>query len=528
MRQKRLVYLTAEGATLHSWDANRCTVSARFSPDEKGKKEFAEAFNENPGITTYVLVDLIDEEYKLGHVPHVIGKDRETVLKRHSERLFRNTPYRYTEIQDREQQGRRDDNVLCAAVTNTELLTPWLKILDQQQVALTGVYSLPLLSQTLLRVLKVTSPNVLIVTLLSSGLRLSFLANGKLKLSRLAPFRLDQAEVSANIVLDEIEKTERYLGRLRMLSRDAAMVVQLVGSESLMAALQHSSSSLENKRAVLVDVSSVLNDLGVEIKNDASTCDSLFSHLLVKKPPPNHFAPKEFLRFGEMYRLSRSLKTASVVLFIGTLMGSAFNVVEAFNYETKKANALTETTQFNSRSIEIEDMLPTTPVESEDLRDMALKAEKLVEMRTSPLPFAVNVSRIFDAFDNVELSRISWKTVTPEDAQRELELAVDADPSAIEEEFYDDEGNFKVKQVATLVARITPFNGEYVKAFEVLDRFIEALHEEGSFSSVKLLKAPINVRPDAQIAGEAGFNANTRVDAEFSVELTTETTYESQ
>jgi hypothetical protein len=46
------------------------------------------------------------------------------VVARKLAQIFRNTPYRYAQLQGREAEGRRDDRVMYTAVTNPEVLRP--------------------------------------------------------------------------------------------------------------------------------------------------------------------------------------------------------------------------------------------------------------------------------------------------------------------------------------------------------------------------------------------------------------------
>ena len=61
-------------------------------------------------------------------MPHVGARDREAILERKLTQIFRNVPYRHAQLQGRETEGRRDDRVLYTAVTNPEVLRPWLEI----------------------------------------------------------------------------------------------------------------------------------------------------------------------------------------------------------------------------------------------------------------------------------------------------------------------------------------------------------------------------------------------------------------
>jgi len=64
----------------------------------------------------------------------------------------------------REKQGRKDDTVLLGAMTNPQLMQPWLNIIDECEIALSGIWTLPLISRQLLKTIKATEGVVLLVS----------------------------------------------------------------------------------------------------------------------------------------------------------------------------------------------------------------------------------------------------------------------------------------------------------------------------------------------------------------------------
>ena len=64
--------------------------------------------------------------------------------------LFRNTPYRHALAQGREAEGRRDDRVVYTAITNGEVLRPWVEVLERLEVPVEGIHSSAVFSGRLL------------------------------------------------------------------------------------------------------------------------------------------------------------------------------------------------------------------------------------------------------------------------------------------------------------------------------------------------------------------------------------------
>ena len=99
-------------------------------------------------VPTHLFTDLAEEDFRLDTIPHVGTGDREAILARKLAQIFRNTPYRHALLQGRETEGRRDDRVIYTAITNGEVLRPWLEIIERLKVPLAGIHSSAVFSAT--------------------------------------------------------------------------------------------------------------------------------------------------------------------------------------------------------------------------------------------------------------------------------------------------------------------------------------------------------------------------------------------
>ena len=119
----RLVSLVAQG---------RRIVSRReFAVSGAGASAFENYLGTMANVPTHLFTDLAEEDFRLDTIPHVGSRDRDAILNRKLSQIFRNTPYRHALLQGREADGRRDDRVFYTAITNPEVLRPWLEIIDR-------------------------------------------------------------------------------------------------------------------------------------------------------------------------------------------------------------------------------------------------------------------------------------------------------------------------------------------------------------------------------------------------------------
>ena len=135
MYRKHLLYLTNERLVSTIWRAGKVLATESFSVDESGQLAFAEYLKRWAKLRVYLLVDLIEQDFRLDTIPHVRGGDRRALLDRKLTQVYRATPYRYAVVQGRETTGRRDDRALFTSVTNSELLAPWLNAIARSAPA---------------------------------------------------------------------------------------------------------------------------------------------------------------------------------------------------------------------------------------------------------------------------------------------------------------------------------------------------------------------------------------------------------
>src|SRR3546814_1490663 len=93
------------------------------------------------------------------------------MVERKLNQIYRGTSYRAAHFINREKEKRKDDRFLFIALNNTELIQNWVQVMEEQQAPMVGVYLLPMVSQVIVRRLKLMAPHILLCERLSSGLR---------------------------------------------------------------------------------------------------------------------------------------------------------------------------------------------------------------------------------------------------------------------------------------------------------------------------------------------------------------------
>ncbi|MGH8628754.1 MAG: hypothetical protein ACREYC_27020, partial [Gammaproteobacteria bacterium] len=311
---RRALLVASDAVTVYHWQQGGITHSFVFDNDDSGLAFFARYLTETLNVPLYVLVDMVEEEFRQDTIPHVSGADRRAVLQRKQRRVFRGTDYFYTEVQGREAEGRKDDQVLLTALLNPDALAPWLKVLEEHKTPVAGVYSLAVLSELLLSDLAPATEHTLLVSLQSaSGLRQSYFHNKFLKMSRLAKMPRFGTTPYAPIVMLELEKFCRYLISLRLFTREDRLDVFILAHGELLTELGRSCIDSPHLRYQLLDVTDLSQRLGIEGVLTTTFSDLLYAHKLLSQVPKNHYASSAQVRYFTMHRLRTALMSASML-----------------------------------------------------------------------------------------------------------------------------------------------------------------------------------------------------------------------
>ena len=494
---------------VYHWSGGELLEPLWFGADEDGLTEFALYLAHAPHDPVYLLVDVVEEEFREESIPHVVGNDRRSLIRTRLNRLFRDPTYSYAVVQGRETEGRRDDQVLFTALIRPDLLSPWIGQIAKQKVPLAGIYSLPIVSEALIKQIPVDSDHALLVTLQSTGgLRQTFFSKKRLKLSRLAIMPPGETPGHASYVLGEIEKIRRYLNSLRQLPHDSPLDVYVVGNRNLLTDITRQSPDSLTTRHHLLELDEVAEMVGIKGAYSSDSSDRIFAHLLAKKRLPNQYAPARQTRHNTMYRARIGLIAASVVLVVAGLFISGINVVESVIAVGDTASANQQTAFYDERYEIARKRMPEIPAEPQDIRSAVEMVDKLRAYKTTPRAMVVTLSEGLADFPLIKLESIKWLTSTDPDKPvgRQRQRANVRSPSI---STGGDSNGVPLYQLAHIKGSIDPFDGDYRKALALVRQFAATLLGLPEVEAVHVLELPLDIGPDTALRGDTDRRGKT-------------------
>ena len=501
---RRVFFLAGGRMAVYHWSGGAPLEPLWFGADEDGLTEFSLYLNHAPHDPVYLLVDVVEEEFREESIPHVMGGDRRSLIRTRLNRLFRDPTYSYATVQGREPDGRRDDRVLFTALIRPDLLSPWIGQIAKHKVPLAGIYSLPLVSEALIKRMPVESDHALLVTLQSSGgLRQTFFRQKRLKLSRLAIMPPGGTPGHASYVLGEIEKIRRYLNSLRQLPHESPLDVYVVGGRPLLADITRQSPDSLTTRHHLLDVEEVAEMVGLKGPYGSEYSDRIFAHLLAKKRLPNQYAPASQTRHNTMHRARLGLIAASIVVVVAGIFISASNAVDAIVAINETSSAIQRAGFYEDRTMIAKQRMPKTPAEPKDLKAAVQMADKLRAFKATPRAMAVTLGKGLSGFDAIKIDKIDWRASTDPDkpvggrAER-----ANVRRNAGNRGGADDSRPERLYHLANIEGHIDPFDGNYREAIETVRQFNAALLALPEVEVANVLEYPLDTSSEAKLSGD--------------------------
>lgn len=475
MKHALLLFLSASHLHAQIMEGGRIVAQHEFADTAEGPGDFA-SFVQTVHHPAFLLVDLIEEDFRQESVPHLIGGSRNALLQRKFEQFYRGTPFRQATLLQRQKTGRRDDDMLFSALTNPALVTPWLNILLAHKIPLAGIYSVPQISAPLIK--DHPSEYLLLISWeKSAGLRQTYFSNHRLQISRLTPINAELTFQDA--VTRELPRTYQYLKSLSLLPAGQMLDVRLLGCGQDLLELQSTLPDNADMRYDFVDLQNLANKLGIAHRFADSDASQIFLHYLATTPPPTHYANAEHVHYCTLWRLRRALNWIAGGLLLGSLAWGAADIWQS-GWNANEANAMNNEAQLILNEVkQITSAFPNKIAPASDMKTSVSVMHQLGEQTLPPAAAMQTLSRVLDRYPRIEIDELGWKM----DA---AEPTMDNVPSDIP------------AQVITVNGRLLGFDSDYRAALDHLDRFQHDLEKQGY--RVTALRKPLDVSPGGNIS----------------------------
>jgi hypothetical protein len=505
MAAKLLVYVTAAGASAGISRGGRIDAFERFAAGEDGVAAFRDYINRHPGRAAFVVVDATEEDYRFETLPHASGTDREQMVERKLRQYYRNTPFCMAQLVGRDTAKRRDDRFLFCALTNPEVVTPWLDALTAAGQPVGGVFLLPLVLRRLMPDIAPKVANLLAIDVLPSGIRLAFFRDGAFRLSRLS--RADTSpETLARAISEEISNTRLYLHALRVATLDEPVSVVLLDHADRFGDFpQQFTTDIHGISCDVVSGRVIAAKLKLDPASVAAAPETAYLQLLAQRTPSSNLAKPDITLGYRRLRAKHNLYLACVTAGLAGLCWAGFNLSQQFALEGEREDVVRQTARVNSEYEAATRQFPSAPTTAENLRRTTEIAERLRATERSPLAFYAALSRALAPDPELAAVEVAWQYAASEISPGSgtgTPPAAAAGPAAPAPPPAAGPGGQR-RQSGLLAGEIRNFRGDYRNAIERINRLAERLRQDPAVQSVRILQLPLNVSPGLSISGSA-------------------------
>jgi len=519
---------TAKKLVAGIWHGDQLQQHDVFLHDASGKDMFAAWLAHYPNIPIYLIANAVEEDYRLESLPHSSGLEKNELIARKLNQYYRGLIFRTAHFIQREKDKRKDDKFLFVALNNDEFLQSWINIIQQADAPLVGVYLLPMLSQILCRqsrsTQKLGESHILLCEKLSSGLRQTYLHNGRLRMSRLIPNVPEEAHQLAYFYLVETQKTRLYLMSKRFISREVTLNLQLVSLHDDMQDVKKSFNQEPGIACETLNLSTITKQMHINPQSIESTPELLHMQLLANGYQVDNLAPKALTRNFQLSNISLWLKKFSLAVGLVGLAVSAYFVLSGFEYKTQFENAEQATQMEEQRYQEAASTFPKTPLSAQDLKTAVLLEESIQHYSHSPKRLMHVLSQALESMPEVTLLRLRWvqtNDLSLKDENDSDGVVANLPPENLPNTLGQSEFSSNVlTEIGFISAEIAHFNGNYRDAMQKVQQFSERLKLAPEAARVEILQAPINLNSYSDLNGStANSEKNALPPALFKIKL---------
>ncbi len=506
-QKKRLLYLTASRLTAHSLARGVLSVDAAFERNDAGLAAFS-AYLARSRNLYYLIVDVVEEDYHQDTIPYLGRKDRQLVLARKLAQRYRDTSLALSMSLGHEQSERRNEKVLYAAFSNTQQFQPWLAALEQNECRLAGVYSTALLAPVLIKGAGLKLARCLLVSVQQTGLRQSYVEDGKIRFSRVGRLNLqDEAGVAASCA-GESARLQQYLVTMRLLPTATTPIdVVVLAAAQYHAALAQACRNSEVLRFHLVNAEDRCRASGLKSFPPEAPCEALFLQALAAAPS-EQFAQERHRHHYHLWQLGRGLYAAGAAVLAAGLLFAGVRMLDVYGLRGQIQSDQARYQTLSAEYARVTSTFPPTPTSTENLKATIKQYRVLQAQTATPAYLFDEISKALAGFPQVEIERIQWRVGKA--------LAGATAPSAAPKAAKAAPGADADYALAGVSARVVGARRADLRAItEMATQFLATLKKNPQLE-IMGVHMPFAITAQDTLAGDIGSERATAEDAAFS------------
>jgi len=507
---ERIFYVTQGSMSIWMPQADSIVEVAVFADDDEGLRQF-DAYQADAGEKpSAMLIDVIEEEFVLEKIPKLGVRDRNALITRRCQNKFRRTAYRQSIYQGKAERGSDQFNVVHSAVSNHELVDPWLQIILKHRTPLSGVYSVALLAPKIFKRLFSTNRTVMFVAPHQGNkLRQVFMDGGHLRSARLSQAPAVDDDAYAQFVVSEALRSRRYLERTRMLNNMQVLEVCVVADPSTAEKISQLASAEESMDFSFVSVSDAGKKLLGRECAAVDRFEETYLDYVTRHRSKHDYAMAGESRYWTMRRMRQAIIGGTAAIAVASSIVASVMLSDTWFLRGLAKGMQTQVAQLSETFRRDNEKFDPIKADSHEMKLAVDTGDFILENRV-PVPWVMNqISVVLGAYPEIQVRELRWEAEMPptnEQGRRgNRPMPVPIHPVATIS--------------ATMTADIAPFDGNMRRAFERIDQLTRDLEQQTDFTNTFTVEYPFNDNPAASVSGEITDTAAAEF-ARFRLNLT--------
>ena len=519
--KKLILCANNNSLTAGVWHGTKLQNYAIFNNVDQDYTAFSEYLAQQQNTNIYLIVDAVEEDYRLESLPHTTGRARVEIIERKLGQFNRSSVFRAAHFINRSTDKRKDDNFLFVALSNADSLQGWLDVIQANQSPLVGVYLLPMISQVAVRQMKLMAPHILLCEQLPSGFRQTYLHNGRLRMSRLVPMVDIKPNQLAYFYLVEIEKTRLYLMSQRLINSETPLQMVLPALDNSHHEIAKSISQDQGLECKTVDILAYAKNIRIDTNLVRMHPELLHMQLLANGNVPDNLAPAAYSKIHNLNNTRRILQLVTLIIVIVGVLLAGFYLWQGKNQKDQLQTIAAQTLQQQDLYNQVAQDFPAAPIPSTELKVAAELVQVIKKNSQTPAQLMQILSGACEALPEITLNRIRWVRSATDDVKDEASsdsAVLNPAGQAAVVNTSNDPSN--LLQIGFVNAEIKGFTGDYRAALNTVSQFVNKLRENPAVDHVVIMQEPVNVSSLANLQGSTtDENTTERPPATFKLKV---------
>ena len=497
MTIERAFYITQGSLSVWTQRHGAPERVAAFSDDDEGLHEFDVYIAQFPQQSSAMLIDVIEEEFAIETIPKLGIRDRKSLIDRRRQRKYRRASYSLSQFQGRADHGTDEFAVLHSAISNHELLDPWLQVILRHQVPLSGVFSVPLMAPGIFKKLFPTKqPALFVAPHQGKRLRQVFIKDGDLKSARLSQSPGIDEDAHAQFIVTEAGRSRRYLERLRLLSGMEILEVCVVASAEMAERLEALAENETSMQFSFIDHETVARKLHARAQVPSDSLEMVYLSALFQGRQKDSYASSGENRYWIMRRLRHAIIGMSTGIAAACTALAAFYFSDAWLLQSRVSEIQSQVAQLTETFRREHEKFNPIQAGSHEMK-LAVDTGDYILLNRLPVPWVMNqLGAVLGDYPGIHVRELNWLAESPPPPDQAASRRRGQQMPVLIPEI--------ITVGAEITADIRPFDGDMRKAFSRIDQLAADLQARTDFSRAVTVEYPLNASTSAAVTGEIG------------------------